>query len=178
MFISEIMTTAPEEARGNLENRVYEELARLNINYERVDNDTVESMDECVEISEKLGAEIRKTIVVCDRKKEKFFLVILPANKRFDSKLFGAMMRTPKVSFASAESMEEIIGLSPGEASVMGVLNDPDGKVQVVVDKVVADAEWFACNPGANTTHIKFKTKQLLDNFLPAEGHKAEIIML
>ena len=57
-------------------------------------------------------------------------------------------------------------------------LNDPEGKVKVVIDKAVADAEWFACNPGANTTHIKFKTKQLLNNFLPAEGHKAEIIML
>ena len=178
MFISEIMTTAPEEARGDLENKVYEELARLNINYERVDNDTVESMEECVEISEKLGAEIRKTIICCNRQKTDFYLVILPADKRFDSKLFAAMMRTARVSFASAEDMESLIGLTPGEASVMGILNDPDGRIQVVVDKAVADAEWFACNPGANTTHIKFKTKQLLNNFLPAEKHKAEIIML
>ena len=57
-------------------------------------------------------------------------------------------------------------------------LNDPEGKIKVVIDKAVADAEWFACNPGANTTHIRFKTKQLLNNFLPAERHKAEIIML
>ena len=88
------------------------------------------------------------------------------------------MMRTARVSFASAEDMKNVIGLTPGEASVMGVLNDPEGKVQVVIDKAVADAEWFACNPGANTTHLKFKTKQLINNFLPAEGHKPEIIML
>ena len=104
--------------------------------------------------------------------------MILPANKRFDSKLFAAMMRTARVSFASAEDMENLIGLTPGEASVMGILNDPEGKIQVVIDKAVADAEWFACNPGANTTHIRFKTKQLISNFLPAEGHKPEIIML
>ena len=104
--------------------------------------------------------------------------MILPANKRFDSKLFAAMMRTARVSFASAEDMENLIGLTPGEASVMGILNDPEGKIQVVIDKAVADAEWFACNPGANTTHIRFKTKQLINNFLPAEGHKPEIIML
>ena len=64
------------------------------------------------------------------------------------------------------------------KASVMGVLNDTDGKVQVVIDKAVADAEWFACNPGANTTHIRFKTRQLINSFLPAEKHKPEIIML
>ena len=178
MYISEVMTTAPEDERGALETKVYEELARLNIKFERVDNDTVETMDECVEVSEKLGSEIRKTIIVCNRQKTEFYLVVLPANKRFDSKLFASMMRTARVSFASAEDMEKLIGLTPGEASIMGILNDPEGKIQVVIDKAVADAEWFACNPGANTTHIRFKTKQLLNNFLPAEHHKAEIIML
>ena len=178
MYISDIMTTAPEDRRGELETKVYRELERLGIKYERVDNDVVEAMEECVEISEKLGAEIRKTIVVCNRQKTDFYLVILPADKRFDSKLFAAMMRTARVSFASPEDMQSVIGLTPGEASVMGVLNDPEGKVQVVIDKAVADAEWFACNPGANTTHLRFKTKQLINNFLPAEGHKPEIIML
>ncbi len=178
MYISDVMTTAPEDERGALETKVYQELERLGIKYERVDNDTVEAMEECVEISDKLGAEIRKTIVVCNRQKTDFYLVILPANKRFDSKLFAAMMRTARVSFASPDDMQAVIGLTPGEASVMGILNDAEGKVQVVIDKAVADAEWFACNPGANTTHIKFKTKQLTGNFLPAEGHKPEIIML
>ena len=165
MFISEVMTSAPQDERGALETKTYQELERLNIKYERVDNDTVEAMEECVEISKKLGAEIRKTIVVCNRQKTQFFLVILPANKRFDSKLFAAMMHTARVSFASP-------------ASVMGILNDPEGKVKVVIDKAVADAEWFACNPGANTSHLRFKTKQLINNFLPAEKHKPEIIML
>ena len=178
MFISEVMTTAPQDERGALETKTYQELERLNIKYERVDNDSVEAMEECVEISEKLGAEIRKTIVVCNRQKTQFFLVLLPANKRFDSKLFAAMMRTARVSFASPEDMQNVIGLTPGEASVMGILNDPEGKVKVVIDKAVADAEWFACNPGANTSHLKFKTKQLINNFLPAEKHKPEIIML
>ena len=178
MYISDVMTTAPEDERGALETKVYKELENLGIKYERVDNDTVETMDECVEISARLGAEIRKTIVVCNRQKTEFYLVILPANKRFDYKLFAAMMRTARVSFASAEDMEKVIGLTPGEASVMGILNDSEGKVQVVIDKAVADDEWFACNPGANTTHIRFKTKQLINNFLPAEKHKPEIIML
>ena len=87
MYISEIMTTAPEDERGALETKVYQELERLGIKYERVDNDTVEAMEECVEISDKLGAEIRKTIVVCNRQKTDFYLVVLPADKRFDSKL-------------------------------------------------------------------------------------------
>jgi Ala-tRNA(Pro) deacylase len=178
MYISEVMTTVPEDKRGELETKVYEELTRLNIKFERVDNDSVETMEECVEISNKLGAEIRKTIICCNRQKTDYYLVVLPADKRFDSKLFASMMRTARVSFASAEDMESLIGLTPGEASVMGILNDPECRIQVVIDKAVADDEWFACNPGANTTHIRIKTKQLLNTFLPAEKHKPEIIML
>lgn len=178
MYISDIMTTAPTDERGALETKVYQELERLGIKYERVDNDVVEAMEECVEVSEKLGAEIRKTIVVCNRQKTDFYLVILPANKRFDSKLFASMMQCSRVSFASAEDMEAVIGLTPGSASVMGILNDAEGKVKVVIDKAVADEKYFACNPGANTTHIKFKTSNLINNFLPAEKHKPEIIML
>lgn len=178
MFISEIFSGAPDDERGSLETKTYETLNRLGIPYERVDNDVVEAMEECVEVSEKLGAEIRKTIVVCNRQKTSYYLVILPAEKRFDSKRFAEMMRCAKVSFASAEDMEQILGVTPGSATVMSVLNDKAGAVTVVVDKEVADAEYFACNPGANTTHIKFKTNNLLNNLLPAVKHKPKIIVL
>ena len=178
MYISEITTQVPEEKRGDLENRVYEKLTKLNIPFERVDNDSVEAMEECVEISEKLGAEIRKTIVLCNRKKTLFFLVVLPAEKHFDTRTFCEKTGAPRVSFASAESMEEVLGVQPGSATIMSVLNDPNRRVQVVVDKEVADAEWFACNPGANTTHIKMKTEKLLNVVLPNALHKAMIAAL
>jgi Ala-tRNA(Pro) deacylase len=178
MYISDIMTTVPEDERGELETKTYQKLTELGIKFERVDNDSVEAMEDCVEISKKLGAEIRKTIIVCNRQKTNYYLVVLPADKRFDSKKFAQMMQCARVSFASAEDMEELLGVEPGSATVMSVLNDPEGKVQVVVDKAVADDKWFACNPGANTTHIKFKTNNLLNNFLPAVKHKAEIVML
>lgn len=178
MYISEVYEGAPEEARGDLENKVYEQLNKLNILFTRVDNDSVEAMEECVEISEKLGAEIRKTIVLCNRKKTLFFLVVLPAEKHFDTKTFCAKTGAPHVSFASAESMEEKLGVQPGSATIMSVLNDPNRIVQVVIDREVADAEWFACNPGANTTHIRMKTERLLNGFLPKVFHKAMIVSL
>ena len=178
MFISEVYTTAPEDQRGDLESRVYEELKKLNIPFERVDNDSVEAMEECKEISEKLGAEIRKTIVLCNRKKTCFYLAVLPADKHFDTKTFCEKVGCSRVSFASAESMEEKLGVKPGSATIMSVLNDRDRLVQVVIDREVADAEWFACNPGANTTHIKLKTEKLLKVFLPHVFHKATVVSL
>lgn len=178
MFISEVFTGAPEESRGELENKTYEALAKLNIPFERVDNDAVEAMEECVEISEKLGAEIRKTIILTNKKKNMFFLVVLPAEKHFDTKTFMAKVGAPHVSFASAETMQEKLGLIPGSATVMGILNDPNRAVTVVIDKEVAEADWFACNPGANTTHIKFKTNALTQTFLVKNFHRPVIAAL
>ena len=153
-------------------------LEKWNIPYERVDNDAVEAMEECVEISQKLGAEIRKSIFLCNRKKTSFYLLVMPADKPFDTKTFCEKVGCSRVSFAPAESMVEHLGVEPGTASVMSILNDEEDYVQVVIDKEVADAPWFACNPGANTTHIKMQTKQLLDNFLPHAGHRALVVEL
>ncbi|MCD8055006.1 MAG: prolyl-tRNA synthetase associated domain-containing protein [Lachnospiraceae bacterium] len=172
MYISEVMDGAPAETRGDLETRTYRKLEELHIPFQRVDNDSVEAMEDCVAISEKLGAEIRKTIVVCNRKKTSVFLVILPADKPFQTKIFSEKVGCSRMSFASAETMRDLLGTEPGSASVMDLLNDPDEDVQVVIDTAVAKEEWFACNPGVNTSHIRFKTDDLLHTFLPKISHR------
>lgn len=178
MYISDIFKGRPSDKRSDLENRVYDRLDRLNIEFDRVDNDVVESMDECIDISNKLGSEIRKTVFVCNRQKTNYYLVILPANKRFDSKKFSSELEIARVSFASFEDMESLLGVSPGSATIMTVLNDSDNKVDVIIDSEILDSEYFACNPGVNTTHIKFKTDDLINNFLVNENHPPKIIEL
>ncbi len=178
MFISEVFKGAPNDTRGDLEARTYNELKKLNIEFERVDNDEAISMEECVEISNKLGAEIRKTVVVCNRQKTNFYLVVMPADKRFDTKTFAKNMECSRVSFASEEDMLNILGVTHGNASVMSILNDKDNIVQVVLDKEVASDEYFACNTGICTTHIKLKTSDLINKFLDEEKHIPKIIEL
>ena len=178
MYISDITNSVPTDERCALETKTYEALTSLGIEFERVDNDSVEAMEECIEIQDKLGAEIRKTVVACNRQKTDYYLVVLPAEKRFDSKAFAKAMECSRLSFASGDDMQEKLGVAPGSATVMSVLNDTDGIVKVAIDKEVADEEWFACNPGANTTHLKFKTSDLIEKFLPAQGHEATIVEL
>ncbi len=178
MWISEIFQGAPVEERGNLETRVYKELNKLSIPFERVDNDVVNTMEECVEIDKVLGAEIRKTIILCNRKKTSFYLLVLPASKSLDTKEFGRMIGVSGLSFAPADKLAEILDAHPGSATVMGIINDQDDFVQVFIDKEVADEEYFACNPGVNTSHIKFKTVDLIEKYLPKNFHKPTIISL
>lgn len=176
--ISEIKTSKPEDQRLPLESKVHETLSNLKISYEWVDNDEVESMAECVEISDILGAEIRKSVFLCNRQKTMFFLLILPADKAFDTKAFSKAMEVPRLSFASGELMEKYLGLLPGSATIMGLINDTEDAVQLVIDKAVADDQWFACNPGTNTSHLKMKTEDLTGKFLPHIKHPARIVEL
>ncbi|WP_417204350.1 prolyl-tRNA synthetase associated domain-containing protein [Acetoanaerobium sticklandii] len=176
--ISEIKSDLPKGKRTNIELKSHEILNELCLEYEWVDNDEVSSMEECTEISEKLGAEIRKSIFLCNRQKNMFFLLIMPANKAFDTKVFSAALNVPRLSFASGELMEKYLGVLPGNASVMSLINDKDNSVQLVIDNEVAKDDWFGCNPGVNTSHIKIKTNDLIDKFLPYINHKPTIICL
>ena len=178
IYISEIRTTAPEAIQNPTEKKVFATLDKLKIAYECVENDVVETMEECVEIDKALGTEIRKSIFLCNKKKTSFFLVVMPANKSLDTNALSKKIGVPNLSFAAAEYMVRHLGAEPGSASVMGLINDEDDYVQLIVDKEVADEEWFGCNPGINTAHLKMHTKDLLNKFLPHIRHKATIMAL
>ena len=175
---SEISTTAPTDKRMPLEAGTYQILDQLKIPYERVDHEAAASMEECVEIDKYLGVEIRKNIFLCNKKKTSFFLVVLPANKPFDTAAFSAKTGISQVSFAPPEKMEELLGTTPGSATVMGLVNDIDDYVQLIIDKEVADDEWYGCNPGINTSHLKIRTSDLINKFVPHTRHRAKIIQL
>lgn len=178
MYISEVRTQAPKDERGKLERMMYDTLEKLKIPYEQVDNDPAASMEECAMIDEVIGTEIRKNVFLCNQKKTTFFLLVMPADKPFETSEFSKKLGVSRMSFAPPEKMLEHLGTMPGSASVAGLLMDTDDYVQVIIDKEVADAEWFGCNPGINTSHLKFKTKDLLQKFLPSIHHRARIIEL
>lgn len=179
MYVSEIRTKAPRDGeRTKLELMMYDALEKLGIAYEHVDNDEAYTMEECAKVDEVIGAQIRKNVFLCNQKKTSFFLLVMPADKPFDTSAFSKKLGVSHMSFAPEDKMMEHLGTVPGSASVAGILNDLDDYVQVIVDKEVAEDEWFACNPGINTSHLKFKTEDLLKKFLPKNHHRARIVDL
>ncbi|MDD3403809.1 MAG: prolyl-tRNA synthetase associated domain-containing protein [Hespellia sp.] len=178
MHISEVKTKVSVENRTETEKKILSQLEALKIPFELVDNDVVDTMEECKEIDEALGTEIRKSILLCNRKKTAFYLVVLPAEKRLDVKAFSKKVGLSGLSFASQEYMEKFLKAKPGSASVMGLVNDVDDYVQLVMDKEVAEEEWFGCNTGINTSHLKIKTVDLLKKFLPKIRHHARVMEL
>ncbi|MBM6990957.1 MAG: prolyl-tRNA synthetase associated domain-containing protein [Mobilibacterium timonense] len=175
-YISEISSSKPSDLGNATAGKVYDILDQLGIPYECVTNDVVETMEECRELDEKLGVQIRKSLFLCDRKKTRFFLVVLPDDKSIKTKELGRKIGVSNPSFAPAEYMEKCLGALPGSASAMGLVNDEGNEVELVIDREVADAEYFGCNAGINTTHLKMKTSDLLERFLPEIHHRPEIL--
>lgn len=177
-YISEIMTTKPAEYKNQLQEETYKALEYLKISFERVDTDEAITMEDCVLIDQKLDMKMVKTLFLCNRKKTIFYLFITTGEKAFDTKNFSHALGISRVSFAPAELMEEMLGNKIGAATVFGTLLDMDRDVQVIVDKEVADEEYYGCSDGTTTCYMKIKTKDIMDRFLPYVKHKPVIVTL
>ena len=163
----------PQDESGRLEKeiRVYDLLDELQIPYERVDHEVAETMEACKEIDEVLEADICKNLFLCNRQKTKFYLLMILGDKKFRTKDISAQIGSARLSFAGAEEMEKYLDITPGSVSVMGLMNDTENHVQLLVDEDLLKGEYFGCHPCINTSSLKMKTADVLGPFLKAVHH-------
>lgn len=174
----EVYNGAPAESRSDVENRVYESLARLEIPFTRVDHEAAFTMEDCVAIGEALDVSICKNLLLTPRNRSAFYLLCLPAEKPFSTKDFSKLIGSSRLSFATEEDLVALLGCHAGSASVLGLMNDTEHRVTLAIDRAVAEDEWFGCHPCKNTSSLRLKTRDVLEKFLPATGHEAVIVDL
>ncbi len=174
----EVYNGAPAESRSDVENRVYESLARLDIPFTRVDHEAAFTMEDCAAISEALEVHICKNLLLTPRNRSAFYLLCLPAEKPFSTKDFSKLIGSSRLSFATEEDLVALLGCHAGSASILGLMNDTEHRVTLAIDRAVAGDEWFGCHPCKNTSSLRLKTRDVLEKFLPATGHEAVIVDL
>ena len=174
----EVYNGAPTESRSDVENRVYESLARLEIPFTREDHEAAFTMEDCAAISAALEVHIRKNLLLTPRNRSAFYLLCLPAEKPFSTKDFSKLIGSSRLSFATEEDLVALLGCHAGSASVLGLMNDTEHRVTLAIDRAVAEDEWFGCHPCENTSSLRLKTCDVLEKFLPATGHEAVIVDL
>lgn len=176
----ELLKGRPENTSDRLpkEIRVYDLLDNLNIEYHRVDHEATMTMEACVEIDRVLQATTCKNLLLCNRQKTDFYLLLMPGNKVFQTKELSAQLGVSRLSFASGEAMEEFLDITPGSLSVMGLMNDKDFQVKLVIDTPVLEGEFIGFHPCINTTTLRVKTKDLTEIIIPAMQHTPTIVNL
>lgn len=161
---------APEDigARLEREQACYRLLSDLEIDFTRVDHDTADTIAACHEIEGLLGAQICKNLFLCNRQQTDFYLLLMPGDKNFRTKDLSKQLGVSRLSFATAEHMQEFLGLTPGSVSVLGLMNDKERKVKLVIDKPLLDEEFFGCHPCINTSTLRMATRDVLQTLIPA----------
>ncbi|MBR6406197.1 MAG: prolyl-tRNA synthetase associated domain-containing protein [Lachnospiraceae bacterium] len=169
----ELLDGRPEDCSTRLERevRVYDFLDSLGISYQRTDHEAAGTMEACQEIDRILQIVICKNLFLCNRQATKFYLLMMPGDKVFKTKELSAQINSARLSFASPENMLKYLDIEPGAVSIMGLMNDHDHAVQLLVDEDVLQDEYLGCHPCVNTSSLKMRTADVFEKFLPAVGH-------
>ena len=176
----ELYNGRPESNAGRLEReiRTYDYLDNLGIEYKRVDHEEAATMEACNAIDEVLGVIMCKNLFLCNRQKTDFYLLMMPGDKKFKTKELSAQINSARLSFADSEDMLKYLDIEPGAVSIMGLINDKDHAVQLLIDEDVLKDEYLGCHPCVCTSSLKIKISDVVKKFLPATGHTYQTVHL
>ena len=176
----ELVTGRPETNAGRLDKeiRCYDLLDSLGVAYQRIDHEAAMTMEACVEIDKALDATICKNLLLCNRQRTQFYLLMLPGEKHFKTSVFSKQIGSSRLSFADPEYMEQYLDITPGSVSVLGLMNDHDNHVELIIDEDILKGEYFGCHPCINTSSLRLKTKDLMEKIIPAMHHTPRILAI
>ena len=166
------------QARMDKEICVYDFLDSLGVTYQRIDHEAAMTMEACEEIDRTLEATICKNLLLCNRQETQFYLLMLPGDKVFKTKNLSAQIGSSRLSFAKEEYMEQYLDITPGSLSVLGLMNDKDRMVRLLIDEDVLTGEYIGCHPCINTSSLRLKKKDLVEKIIPAMEHEPTIVKL
>ena len=158
--------------------RVYDLLDSLDISYQRIDHEAAMTMEACAAVDEALEATICKNLMLCNRQNTEFYLLLIPGDKPFKTKELSHQIGSSRLSFAAPEYMEQFLDITPGSLSILGLMNDQDMRVQLLIDEDVLKGEYIGCHPCINTSFLRLRTTDLVEKIIPAMGHAPRLVHL
>ena len=177
-MILELGRPACCDHRLEKEVRCYDLLDSLGVTYHRIDHEAAMTMEACAVVDESLGATICKNLMLCNRQCTDFYLLLMPGDKPFKTKNLSAQIGSSRLSFAAPEYMAEFLDITPGSLSVLGLANDKDHRVKLLIDADVLKGEYIGCHPCINTSSLRLRTQDLMEKIIPAMGHAPQMVEL
>lgn len=162
----------PADTRIPKEERCYELLGSLGIEFSRVDHEHADTIEACLGIEGALGCRICKNLLLTNRQQTAVYLLLMPGDKPFSTKVLSKQLGVSRLSFATPEQMLKYLDITPGSVSVLGLMNDSENAVQLVIDRELLADEYLGCHPCINTSSLKLAMSDVLERFLPAVHHE------
>ena len=168
----ELVEGRPQDKRIDKEERVYDLLDQLNIDYQRLDHQEANTMEVCLEIEKNLKSTICKNLFLVNSNKSQYYLLMLKGHKKFKTKVISKQINSSRLSFGSDEKMLEYLDITPGSVSLLGLMNDHDFKVQLLMDKDLLQDEYLGCHPCINISSFRIKMKDVFEKIIPSLHHE------
>jgi Ala-tRNA(Pro) deacylase len=169
---------ATNEGRLDKEIRCYDLLDKLGVAYQRIDHEAAMTMEACAAIDKTLEATICKNLLLCNRQNTVFYLLMIPGNKVFKTSELSKKIGSSRLSFAKPEYMEEYLDITPGSVSILGLMNDKEYHVNLLIDEDVLKGEFVGMHPCINTSSLRVRTTDLMEKIIPAMGHAPTLVQL
>lgn len=139
----------------------YEFLNKSGINYEITEHKAVFNMEELGEVKLPYPEFDAKNLFVRDDKKQNYYLITVKGDKRVNLKEFRKKYGLRNLSFASAEELMKIMGLTPGSVTPLGLLNDEEHIVKFYLDSEF-NGTLMGVHPNDNTATVWLKSEDLI----------------
>ena len=153
---------------------LYRYLSQHEILYRRHDHPPVFTCEEAALHCPDLVDINTKNLFLRDRKGKRHFLVVTHHHKSVDLKALGESIGT-KLSFGSPERLRKHLGVEPGSVTILALINDSEGKVELFLDEDVREAVEVACHPLVNTSTLVLSQAEL-QKFLNSTGHTPNLL--
>lgn len=163
--------TEGNDGRTAAEMAVYDFLDSTGIKYTTLCHPAAYTMEECETVRRAIGAPVFKNLFLTNKQQTLFFLLMIPADKPFKTKYLSSQLGCARLSFASSEAMNELLHISPGAVSPLGLIHDKECRVRLIVDRDLSATERYACHPCVNTASVALSLGDLLEKVIPATGH-------
>ncbi|HAW16379.1 MAG TPA: prolyl-tRNA synthetase associated domain-containing protein, partial [Clostridiales bacterium] len=103
---------------------------------------------------------------------------MMPGDKRFRTRELSSQIGSSRLSFADPSDMLKYLDIEPGAVSIMGLMNDRENRVRLLIDEDVLSGEYIGCHPCVCTSSLKIRTSDITERFLPAVRHDFTLVRL
>lgn len=148
----------------------------MGIPYRRYRHEAAFTMEDCAKVDEMIGAAVCKNYFLTTKSKKHYCLCVVRGSARFKTSDISKQAGTPRLSFAGEEDMAEMLRVHPGSVSPMGLMFDPENRVQLLMDSALLDAEEMGFHPCDNTETIVISGRDFFEKFLPDVGHPPKFV--
>lgn len=149
---------------------IFDLLAALHIDYTLAEHEVVHTMEDLLPIEEQLGARFFRNLFLHNRNKSKLWLLLIIGDKAFRSSEVSKKLESSRLSFGSAELLEEKLGVQPGAVNPLSLIFDPAHEIALACDREILTHSRVCMHPGWGGQSIVMDTKDLFEKILPHMG--------